>query len=949
MSNWQEASKQQPCPICGKPDWCSVSADGQMAICRRLDDGAGRRCADAAGADYWVYRRTGQAWGAPPEAITTPLSAGDAASQCADADTLHRVYSALLDSLGLSGPHRADLQRRGLSGPDIDRHGYRTLPDRDRAALARRLVEAFGVDIARQIPGLYIREQDGRSWWSLAGAPGILIPVRDIAGRIVALKTRADAPPESGGRYRWLSSRAHGGPGPGSRVHVPLRPAELGDECRLTEGELKADIATTLSGLLTISIPGVSHWRAALPVLGQLGVRLVRLAFDADAHTNPTVARALRCTIIALQDAGYQAALEQWAPAHKGIDDLLAAGLKPVVIIEAREVRRTADEIANAAGADDPPAILRRIEEIAASESPAEALFGSPEILGSLAAVRRADPAQWALIRKQLKGHINLSDLDRAVRRQGLQVLRPGDGPPPSGDDPGTLPQVMITHVPLRHQSAAALDHLMAANDPPAMFIRSGGLARVGRNEDGLPILEPLTESALRGRLARCVEFVRATERATVPVAPPLDVVRDIASLGQWPFPPVQGIIETPTIDPNGRVIDQPGYDAATRLCYMPAPEFAMPPVPDAPSSDRVTAARALLEEIICDFPFVDDAARANLLAALITPIIRPMIDGPIPMAIVDKPQAGTGSSLLAETIGLLATGRAAAMLSAPKEEEEWEKRIFGLLWAGRTVVVVDNVEGKLFAPALAMALTASTYQGRVLGRSEMMILPQRATWIATGNNIRLGGDLPRRCYWVRLDAQVARPWQRSGFRHPDLLGWVRAERGRLLAAVLTIARAWHVAGRPVPAGLPVLGGFDGWARVVGGMLAYCGIEGFLGNLEAMYEQADDDTAAWEAFLTGWLEYAGGGPITVAEIVRRLRDCEEFRTLLPDELADGPDSKGFQRRLGWGLRKRNGQRFPRGLVVEKAGSDHQAVKWRVRGETLFENRPANEVRNDDPW
>jgi len=34
------ASKGHPCPICGKPDWCSFSADGTFVICMRIAEGS---------------------------------------------------------------------------------------------------------------------------------------------------------------------------------------------------------------------------------------------------------------------------------------------------------------------------------------------------------------------------------------------------------------------------------------------------------------------------------------------------------------------------------------------------------------------------------------------------------------------------------------------------------------------------------------------------------------------------------------------------------------------------------------------------------------------------------------------------------------------------------------------------------------------------------------------
>ncbi|MFC1765585.1 hypothetical protein ACFL6U_26365 [Planctomycetota bacterium] len=40
-------SKSNPCPICGRPDWCLVAPDGSAVICQRIDQGAVKRCGDA--------------------------------------------------------------------------------------------------------------------------------------------------------------------------------------------------------------------------------------------------------------------------------------------------------------------------------------------------------------------------------------------------------------------------------------------------------------------------------------------------------------------------------------------------------------------------------------------------------------------------------------------------------------------------------------------------------------------------------------------------------------------------------------------------------------------------------------------------------------------------------------------------------------------------------------
>lgn len=50
MSNsekMQRVTKSNPCPVCGRPDWCLVAKDGSAAICARIEDGSTKRCGDA--------------------------------------------------------------------------------------------------------------------------------------------------------------------------------------------------------------------------------------------------------------------------------------------------------------------------------------------------------------------------------------------------------------------------------------------------------------------------------------------------------------------------------------------------------------------------------------------------------------------------------------------------------------------------------------------------------------------------------------------------------------------------------------------------------------------------------------------------------------------------------------------------------------------------------------
>lgn len=517
------------------------------------------------------------------------------------------------------------------------------------------------------------------------------------------------------------------------------------------------------------------------------------------------------------------------------------------------------------------------------------------------------------------------------------------------------LPEIIITDRPLRDISSDALHALVKANDPPQLFRRSAELTRVLINEKKGPAIQSLTETHLRGRMDRVANFLMVTKDGALRHKyPPVEVVRDILSLGDWSVPKLEtvipeldAIVEAPTLRPDGTVLSEPGYDAATRLLYIPSFDLQVCDIPDQPSGEDVAAALQLVQEVIGDFPYKDKASFANTIGLLLTPVIRSAINGHVPLALIDAPRAGTGKGLLSEVIFLIAQGREAPPMTAPKEDEEWRKTLTTVLDEGATVVLIDNVERPLEAASLASVLTASTWQARRLGSNSMIRIPQRATWIATGNNIQLGGDIPRRCYWIRLDAQVARPWQRTGFRHDNLREWALSHRSDLVAALLTLARSWYAVGRP-RANVPVVGSFEDWSRTVGGILQHVGVEGFLSNLDLLYDMTDEDATQWEAFLSAWLACIGEQPVTTTELCDALSNDStllgsstqhpELREALPEELGvaldkdkKGTSGRSFRSKFGRALAKRADTQYET-VRLERAGSDdhNKTSKWRVK-------------------
>lgn len=315
---WLDVSPRRRCPKCGSDSWCQVKHDGSVVLCKRV--ASGRTKVNRDGVTFYVHvLYSGDNRIAPtslPPSVQRPPAA-----------ELDRAYQALFDALPLDRADQAALQARGLTDAVIAANGYATLPLKGRARLARRVIDVVGEDVARKVPGIVWKSNDaGRGWWSVSGSPGVLIPVRDEHGRIVAVKVRRRELAAGQPRYLYLTSSGRGGASAESALHVPLAArAGVGDLLVVTEGELKADISTALLvGWVAVSVPGVGAWRMAVDFAVASGARAVAVAFDGDARTNRRVQRDREDLVLALRAGVPRVVLWKWDQRFKGLDDYLA-------------------------------------------------------------------------------------------------------------------------------------------------------------------------------------------------------------------------------------------------------------------------------------------------------------------------------------------------------------------------------------------------------------------------------------------------------------------------------------------------------------------------------------------------------------------------------------------------------------------------------------------------
>jgi hypothetical protein len=855
---FHEVSTEHPCPRCGKTSWCRVRNDGASCVCRRIAEG-GVEKTDKNGDLYYLHRLIEHPPNSNGHARPTPqFSLADGGRVRADPDTLNNIYTALLNKLPLLQTHVKALEDRGLlpvagaaSYAAAYPEGYRTLGI-GRIAAVSSLIKAGMESTFPRVPGLVVRDKDGRRYWSLIGRGGLLIPVRDLERRIVALSVRLDAPGPEGPKYHWLSSKKHGGAGPGSPIHVPLFQGDT-TTIRITEGALKADAATRLSGTLTIGLPGVNAWKRAARLARRLNAQTVLIAFDADARTNRHVATALARLVKHLQAEGFTVVLESWPPsAGKGIDDLLSRGGTPE--------RITGDAVA-------------------------------PAVVAIVSAAEEANPA-----------------------------------PPRSAPDTADLSRERVVLGADEHRVEDETIRALAARDS-TLFQRGGKLVRVVRDSRPQKArllrrparspqigLVPLPN--LRTRLTRVVEFVRVDgQGAYQPQHPPDWLVKAIDAAADWPgVRHLEAVTETPVLRADGTVLQQPGYDPETGVLYEPSGEF--PEVPARPTTEQVEQARDALLEVVCDFPFRAQAHRAAWVAAVLTAPARFAFDGPSPLFLIEANIRGAGKGKLAAPISLVATGREFAVSTYTDEERETRKSLTAIALQGDRLVLFDNVTGDMGDGALAAALTTTEWAGRILGKSEQPRLPLLVTWVATGNNVNLVADLPRRTLRIRIESPDEKPEERRDFRHPDLEAWVRQERRRLLVAALTMLTGYIAAGRP-DMGLPAWGSYEGWSALIRSTVVWSGLPDPYAARE-VYNRADSETNLLQSFLAGWEEADASNGATVAHVLEQLKANPNDFPLLREALSEAfslkpgdlPGSKAIAKKLmAWEGRNVGGRCF----------------------------------------
>jgi putative DNA primase/helicase len=312
------------------------------------------------------------------------------------------------------------------------------------------------------------------------------------------------------------------------------------------------------------------------------------------------------------------------------------------------------------------------------------------------------------------------------------------------------------------------------------------------------------------------------------------------------------------------------------------------------------------------------------------------------PLFAIRATTAGTGKSYLVDLASAVSTGRLCPVISAGKDEVETEKRLGGLLLEGFPILSLDNVNGELGGDFICQAVERPLVRVRRLGVSDITEIESRATMYATGNGLRIQGDLVRRTLLCTLDANVERPELREFDTDPVQM--VLDDRGRYVAAALTIVRAFQVSGA---ATLKPLASFEQWSDTVRSALAWLECGDPCATMETAREE-DPELAELREIMTLWMAAIGSDEVTCRKAIEiatsvgpKIDDdgeADQYGPSVPrhpdfaNALLSVAGARGVidGARLGHWLTGQKG-RIVDGLRIQRAtGNTGGSARWKVR-------------------
>lgn len=411
----------------------------------------------------------------------------------------------------------------------------------------------------------------------------------------------------------------------------------------------------------------------------------------------------------------------------------------------------------------------------------------------------------------------------------------------------------------------STLEAVAALANDPNIFNRDGTLVHVVRARGeperiaitaGTARVRELSRPTVAERMAGTADFYSydMKQGAWVKKYPKEQLVSAVYSRGHWDgIPTLAGLIETPTLRPDGSIVHVTGYDEVTGYVY--APQRTFPAVLENPTQADAMKAYLALFEAFQDFPVSGvGASRALPVALILTLVGRPAIKGAVPAFLFDASTAGSGKSLQSQCASIIAQGREIAVATWSDKPEEVEKVLGGYAMNGAPAILFDNVNGSFGCGPLDKVLTCGDKVSmRVLGSTGQPEVSWRSVIIANGNNVGIQTDTSRRTLIQRLEPMMENPEDRpeSTYRIPNLKEWCHANHPRLVVEALNLLRGYIIAGKP-NMGLKNWGSFEEFTKLIASAIVWAGGPNILAARVKESGEEDEGTTALRIIMRDW-------------------------------------------------------------------------------------------------
>lgn len=528
------------------------------------------------------------------------------------------------------------------------------------------------------------------------------------------------------------------------------------------------------------------------------------------------------------------------------------------------------------------------------------------------------------------KGNGNRQDADRPGKGSRGDPAGPTMGDSGGGsneDDPRPVIRLIAGQlVGILDASEAAV---LAQHEGHPFYQRGGQLVRIARLDYcpksggtgmGAPMLCGLTSHSLVEifmRAARYEKFDARLEKWRNTDLPE-KFARTYLERSEWNAPVLRSMIEVPLLRKDGSIFADGGYDPVTKCFLQCSVDFR---IPGNVTDEDVRWAVELFHDLLDPFSFVQGSDFSAAVALILTSMVRPSLPH-APLFGIRAPVMGSGKTLLGQVVAIVTTGRKIAVINHKPDEKEFDKTLFSTLSKGEPVIFIDNIEKPLSSETLCSISTNETWSDRLLGQSKMVSVPTICTWILTGNNLEIHGDLTRRVVPINLDPECERPYERRFDR--DIVAYTMEHRIDLVLAGLTLLKAYADAGRPDQG--VTWGSFEAWSDWVRSALLFAGIDDPCIGTRDM-ESTDRVRMELGQLLTVWHERHKQTPMKAGELIKDAENSLELQEAL--EAICGDARSHLNPRILGRFLARHAKRIEDGLRLERVGESKRAAMFRV--------------------